>query len=645
MKSDFSRISFAAGRQYTSLLHQQGRAQTDADFNEQSAIHAHFREALASSLTGTDGAIFLSPSVVKPLETPNLPGFRLVQFAQIDQVRTDVKRAGTADGTAADRRIAVAATEALSAFKGHNCWISPGHYYADGLRCENDAWVPLDAQPFLPPGTETLPEKPAEPENPELRPVILFFLDAWERPVSWLDEPSISDVALGAGVDTSMRSRLIWQVRSLSGYLNRQNPDGNETGGGRGDVIEENPFLARLPWLRHQPRLRVRIKPGNAANDPCRPAFASAWRGLENQLYRVEIHAAADGELPTFKWSRENGSVVARVSGLEGSHVRVFPAQLKGGGFRPGDWLEIVRKDDELTATPGDMVRVASVHGDSIVLEKSDGGAVPAKGDKLRRWDQHSCDSGVLPVTYGWIDIENGIQVCFMPAEGDPPLSQEGAVSPRVTDPDYDKKIYEATDFRSSDWWGFTARTATAGVDWPDEPVAETTIDADVSAQFAGTDLQRVLFGAPVPVRINGQAPVSAEPRVPAALPPHGVRHRYALLATAMWQSGTDNQQPTWQLDDIRRILKLCEVEAEFRRAGVEAPTTAEPEKPQVVVNPGRETLVAVLADSARVKATAIVANKAVAVERRQLEISRNALTAVPKITKLKSKKTTENPK
>ena len=112
-----------------------------------------------------------------------------------------------------------------------------------------------------------------------------------------------------------------------------------------------------------------------------------------------------------------------------------------------------------------------------------------------------------------------------------------------------------------------------------------------------------------------------------------------------MWQSGTDNQQPTWQLDDIRRILKLCEVEAEFRRAGVEAPTTAEPEKPQVVVNPGRETLVAVLADSARVKATAIVANKAVAVERRQLEISRNALTAVPKITKLKSKKTTENPK
>lgn len=632
MKSDFSRISFASARQHTSVLQQQGRVLTDADLNEQAAIHAHFRESLASSLTGTDGAVFLNPSILKPLETRNLPGFRLVRVGQIDEVRVDVKRAGTADGTVADRHAAVLATDALAAFKGHNCWISPGHYYVDGLRCENAAWVPLDAQPFLPPGTESLPEQPAEPER---MPAILFYLDAWEQPVSWLDDPALADVALGAGVDTSMRTRLIWQVRSVAGHLDRKIL-GDNVGGPRGDVIEETPWLAELPWLRRAPRLRVRIKPGNAGNDPCRPAFASAWRGLENQLYRVEVHAAGGDGGPTFKWSRENGSVVAAVRGLEGAQVRIFPGQLKGGGFRPGDWLEIVKSDEELLGQPGRMVRVAAIHGDLMVLEKQDGGAMPAAGDKLRRWDQHSCEGGVLPVSYGWIDLEDGIQVCFLPAAGDPPLPQEGAVSPRMADPEFDRKIYAETDFRSGDWWGFAARTATAGVEWPDEMTAEPTIDAAISAQLAGTDVTGMLFGEPVPVRGNGRSPGPSDPREPAALPPHGVRHRYALLASAVWRI-SNNQQGAWVLDDIRRILQLCEVAPEFRRPPVDdAPKVAQDE---MVVHPGRATVTAAMAAEVDTKVTGIVAEKILAGERKRMELSREALAAGIQVVQQKPKK------
>src|SRR6187399_2121409 len=51
MKSDFSRISFDSAHQFTAVLHQQGRVLTDADFNEQSTIHAHMYESLAASLT------------------------------------------------------------------------------------------------------------------------------------------------------------------------------------------------------------------------------------------------------------------------------------------------------------------------------------------------------------------------------------------------------------------------------------------------------------------------------------------------------------------------------------------------------------------------------------------------------------------
>src|SRR6185436_4654683 len=177
-------------------------------------------------------------------------------------------------------------------------------------------------------------------------------------------EPRLSDIALGSAVDTAMRSQIVWQVRSFKSS----------------DIRVQMKTLVRLdshpadvqgvPWLRNKPRLRVRIKPGARSKDPCRPSFATAWQGQENQLYRVEIHDGtppepvspvqnpeqgkaanyptspvekpgtpveggkpADQQAVTFKWSRENGSVAARVAELKGAAVVIFPGQLKAGGF------------------------------------------------------------------------------------------------------------------------------------------------------------------------------------------------------------------------------------------------------------------------------------------------------------------------
>jgi hypothetical protein len=62
--------------------------------------------------------------------------------------------------------------------------------------------------------------------------------------------------------------------------------------------------------------------PASDDDVPCVADPAGGYRGLENQLYRVEIHAAANATgsvRPTFKWSRENGSVVvgAQVTDLD----------------------------------------------------------------------------------------------------------------------------------------------------------------------------------------------------------------------------------------------------------------------------------------------------------------------------------------
>ncbi len=54
------------------------------------------------------------------------------------------------------------------------------------------------------------------------------------------------------------------------------------------------------------------------------PANAG-YQSLENQLYRVEIHSGADisGGKVTFKWSRDNGSVVTSWLSQTGNNLAV----------------------------------------------------------------------------------------------------------------------------------------------------------------------------------------------------------------------------------------------------------------------------------------------------------------------------------
>lgn len=234
--------------------------------------------------------------------------------------------------------------------------------------------------------------------------------------------------------------------------------------------------------------------------------------------------------------------------------------------------------------------------------------------------------------------MEDNLQICFEEIPDDSTPKEGAPAGPSIAE----------SDFRTGDYWVFPARTATADVEWPAETIAETVIAADVSAQFCGTDITSVFFGNPVPIRLNGQAPGPADPRKPAALPPHGIRHRYALLAVAVWRNIGDQQEASWQFDDLRRILRLCEVEAEFRREPIEKqPTDTPAVAAPVATFPGRDVLVGAIAEAPSVKISQIVGNKVVAAERKQLETNRKSLVAggnIPK-PKAKAKKATEDPK
>jgi hypothetical protein len=231
------------------------------------------------------------------------------------------------------------------------------------------------------------------------------------------------------------------------------------------------------------------------------------YRGLENHLYRVEVHETgieAKGgasrnarKAASFKWSRDNGSVVIPVVSLSGSTVVVASlGQDPCSQLKPGDWVEIGDDERALREQSGPLARVEAVDREElkVTLKWPDGlteppgyaeGETPDKHPLLRRWD-HAGDpaayGGALLITEsaapdkGWIELEDGVQISF----------DEGG------------------DYRVGDYWLIPARVATGDVEWPAKRDSE---------------------GVPVP----GE---------PAALPPHGPVHHYAPL----YYEGRDDQ-------------------------------------------------------------------------------------------------------
>jgi hypothetical protein len=138
---------------------QQGRVQIDADWNEQVDIENYYNRLVTLDIIGNHGV---------PIGEKD--GFRIEPL-------------------------------------GNSYLIRKGRYYVDGIVCENEKDSEAYEQPNLP---------PCEGHNPWLLSSgrYLIYLDVWERHLTYLDDPQIRDIALG-GIDTSTRSKIIWQVKPL----------------------------------------------------------------------------------------------------------------------------------------------------------------------------------------------------------------------------------------------------------------------------------------------------------------------------------------------------------------------------------------------------------------------------------------------
>lgn len=417
MTGDFSRYTAQPAKGYRQVLLQQGRVLLDADFNEQAALAA-------------DGLRQLTRDLLGPYAGP-------------------ADNLGFAIGVT-DKRIAIAR----------------GHYYVDGLLAVNAATPPAAAtSPLFYEAQEGWPFPGAVDKFENDKPYF-FYLDVWERTVTWLEDDAIRETALG-GPDTAVRRQLVWHVRAVPRPTPKPEDfdDIAEAEKWLSENVQRHGLFSTRPG-RRLPRMRAFVDSKDNPDDtPCVADPLGGYTGLENQLYQVEIHSAptqddqpATGKL-TFKWSRDNGSVAAALVGYDGGDLVVDGVHDTAHGFSAGQWVEITDKIGDLHSLPGVMVRLTKVERDHLTYDPNSATAGLPAVDTLsspivRRWDHgrskdQKIDLGTIVLEEDRdYALERGIKIRF-------PKQPAAATGKRT--------------YATGDYWTFPARTATADIEWPYE--------------------------------------------------------------------------------------------------------------------------------------------------------------------------------
>ncbi len=511
-KTDITRDSFnitnilkasKQPRSFSRVLKQQGRVDLDADWNELVDILLYQQRTALADIIG--------PHAGPADASGNVPGF------------------------------AIGAPQKKG--QKYSVNVGAGRYYVYGIPCErllgDDCLIPED-------------ERAEVDGNGEAHSLI--YLDVWEREVTALEDDAIRESAL-SGPDTATRAEVVFQIRFGDVSKLTKEPPAQETAG---------LFWTELlhKWtLGQYGHLKARTNPDTTSTDPCVTPPSSGYRGLENQLYRVEIHrsgiaypesaitsqrggsnrpsssgsAKKESTQPdatgqayvTFKWSRENGSVAFLVEGAL-SISETINVTLKNLGpddsrysLQTGNWVELIDLSLVPNETPGPLFQVETVDNATmqVTLTIGKGQKAPAESDLngpflLRRWDYKAGDpqdtaNDDWPITIGddgaamlienhWLTLEAGVQILFF-------------ADPNQKDP---------TQYRAGDYWLIPARTDTGELEWP------FTKDAKGKRQ-------------------------------PDPVPPHGVVHHYAPLALVTFtKEGTiaiANDKPA--IIDLRRKI------------------------------------------------------------------------------------------
>ena len=481
MKADLTRSTFRQERHYSGVRMQQGRVQLDADWNEQVDIDTHLDETTRIDVIGRCGM----PEDDAGFEvTPAADGSDLLLSAgraYVDGILCENDGSPIlADVSAAKAKLASLVADGRILEVGDWIAISATGVgpFTVQITSVDPANLSVGFAPSLAAGDVTALDNAndavvrrvssflRQPDFPGVPPtglkvddgLYLAYLDVWERHVTALEDGAIREIALG-GPDTASRTQTVWQVK-----LERLgDPTDDIT---CATVPDWGTFIDLSTAL-----LRARAQPETTSSDPCTIPPGAGYRRLENQLYRVEIHEAGNVGSASFKWSRENGSVVVGAQVTDTDEITVSSlGRDEVLGLAPGSWIELTDDTHELAGEPGTLVQIKSIAGNVLTVDTTVSGSLdPAEfpsGPKVRRWDD---PNGARKVTVpggnqGFLALEDGVEVRFEAGR----------------------------HYDTGDYWLIPARTASGDVEWP----------------------------------ANGAAPVA-----PLARPPEGIGHHYCKLA------------------------------------------------------------------------------------------------------------------
>ncbi|MEA2465949.1 MAG: hypothetical protein QOJ57_75, partial [Thermoleophilaceae bacterium] len=446
MRGDFTRSTYSRPKRYSGVRMQQGRVQLDADWNEQVDIQAHHDRVEARDVIGPSGVpktgggfqVGVTPDGA---DLTISPGRLYVNGILCELFATPVA-VTAASGASLTLEALVADAAAFETGQ----WVeltSGGTTSLHRIASIDGPTSKIDVAP-APAGAAagstvrriaTLghqPDLPVPPAAPAAGQY-LVYADVWERMISGVEDPGILEPALG-GPDTAVRTRTLAQVKLVDAS---QAAAAIGADGGKVDCSTFGPDWVPADAISTG-RLRAHAEPDPTSDDPCVVPPRAGYRGLENQLYRVEVHdgsEAAGGA--TYKWSRDNGSTHALlVESIVGTVVTVADAGRDAEtGFATARWIELSDERSALLGLPGVMVEVAKVEDREITVAAWPGGNPPAlgAGASARRWD-----AGPAPIGAGTEALEQGVEVEF-----------------------------DGGQFRSGDWWLVPARTRIGDVLWP----------------------------------------------------------------------------------------------------------------------------------------------------------------------------------
>src|SRR5271169_2413959 len=243
MKADLTRDTFHPFKHFDRVLMQQGRVQLDADWNEQAAILLHYMRTLAADLIGpaggpeanlgfgitplvpmstvdfkigfgdyyVDGLLCQADFMPTAISSTSSTGVFQVMNWRSDFELTPIPCFEMFDDTPGTTNVPVAVTISNPLKSSSQVTLNPsvaGSSFSNFTNPKLRRCITYLHQPDYVYSTTAGAVSPPPLPSGQCQ----IYLDVWERVITYAEDDSIREVALG-GPDTAARTKLVWQVK------------------------------------------------------------------------------------------------------------------------------------------------------------------------------------------------------------------------------------------------------------------------------------------------------------------------------------------------------------------------------------------------------------------------------------------------